>query len=332
MAAIPAFCARMRTEWRAAFRARRGRAKTPPMSSSQGRNESFASLFEQSAASRTGQRRYRVGESVEVTIVAVGREAVFAELGSKQEGVFERPDLSDAEGKLKVEVGSQVSAVVSGIDGGTGQVRLQPTVIRGAEADIGVARATGGAAGAAGPLLVEGARIKGKVTGIERYGVFVQIAGTSGRSGRGLIPTPETATPRGSDLKKHFSVGQDVEAKILNIDETGKIRLSISALGADDERGLFEAYKSDRAGGEAGAGAGEGAAGAEPRASGKGGPKDKPRKPEPRGFGTLGDLLPKVAPKPARREVPASSQAKAAPAAPAVKGAGAVRPAVRGKR
>ena len=93
-------------------------------------------------------------------------------------------------------------------------------------------------------MLVEGARIKGKVTGVERYGIFVQVAGTQGRSGRGLVPTPETGTPRGADSKKHFSVGQDVEAKILNIDADGKIRLSIAALGADEERGLFEAFKS----------------------------------------------------------------------------------------
>jgi small subunit ribosomal protein S1 len=305
---------------------------TSAMSSSQGRNESFASLFEQSAGAKGGQRHYRVGESVEVTIVAVAREAVFGDLGGKQEGVFERPELSDAEGKLRVEVGSKVAAVVSGIDSTTGQVRLQPMVIRGAEADIGVARAAAtGVTGATGPLLVEGARVKGKVTGIERYGVFVQIAGTSGRSGRGLIPTPETATSRGSDLKKHFSVGQDVEAKILNIDETGKIRLSISALGADDERGLFEAYRSGNGPGEgsagAAAGAGDGTGNADPRATSKGGaPKDKPKKPEPRGFGTLGDLLPKVAPKPERREVKATPKAEVGAAK------GAVKPTVRGKR
>lgn len=307
---------------------------TSAMSSSQGRNESFASLFEQSAGAKGGQRHYRMGESVEVTIVAVAREAVFGDLGGKQEGVFERPELSDAEGKLRVEVGSKVAAVVSGIDSATGQVRLQPMVIRGAEADIGVARAAAtGVAGATGPLLVEGARVKGKVTGIERYGVFVQIAGTSGRSGRGLIPTPETATSRGSDLKKHFSVGQDVEAKILNIDETGKIRLSISALGADDERGLFEAYKSGGAPGDGGAGAsagaGDGGGNADSRATSKGGAsKDKPKKPEPRGFGTLGDLLPKVAPTPERREV------KAAPKAAVEAGAakGTAKPAVRSKR
>jgi small subunit ribosomal protein S1 len=237
-------------------------------------SESFASLFEQSSGAAKGrQRRYHVGEQLEVTVVAVAREAVFADLGGKQEGMFERPDLSDDSGKLIVEVGSRITAVVSGIDSGTGQVRLTPVAVRAKNEGTDAGPATGAAipVGKTGSLVVEGARIKGSVTGIERYGVFVQIAGTQGRSGRGLIPTAETGTPRGADLKKHFTVGQEVEAKILNIDETGKIRLSIQALKADEERGEFESYaRTERSG-----------------------PEAKPDKPAPRGFGTLGDLLKK---------------------------------------
>jgi small subunit ribosomal protein S1 len=258
---------------------------TPPMSETK---ESFASLFEQSSGAKRGQRRWHTGENVDVTIVVVAREAVFADLGGKQEGIFERIDLTDAEGKLRVEVGSKISAVVSGIDEGTGQVKLKPMVIRSADLEAPVVRVSASAAGASGPVLVEGARVKGKVTGIERYGIFVQINGTSGRSGRGLVPAQETGTSRGSDLKKHFAVGQEVEAKILAVDEAGKIRLSIAALGADDERGLFEAFKS---------GQGKGEDEAAPAAEGKR-PAAK-GKPEPRNFGTLGDLLPKIAPKPA---------------------------------
>lgn len=262
------------------------------MANARGTDESFASLFEQTAGARGRERRYHAGESVEVTIVAVTRDAVFADLGGKQEGVFERQALSDADGKLHVDVGSKVTAIVDNVDGATGQVRLRPVVIRSVEAgDVGVAQG-----GPAASALVQGARVKGKITGIERYGVFVQIAGSQGRGGRGLVPSMETGTPRNADLKKHFSVGQEVEAKILAIDETGKIRLSFSALGADDERGLFEAFKTKTEQGEAPV-AGE----APPR-------KEKL---EPRGFGKLGDLLGGI---PASRPAPAPA-AKAAPPA-----------------
>jgi small subunit ribosomal protein S1 len=134
-------------------------------------------------------------------------------------------------------------------------------------------------------VLAEGARVKGKITGIERYGVFVQIAGTQGRNGRGLVPTQETATARGADLKKHFAVGQDVEAKILAIEaESGKIRLSFAALQGDDEHRVYEAFKSGQQAAETDA--------SEPAAAAKPGAK-KGGKPAPKNFGTLGDLLSK---------------------------------------
>ena len=58
---------------------------------------------------------------------------------------------------------------------------------------------------------------------VERYGVFMQINGTQGRHGRGLVPVAETGTPRGADLRKAFPVGMEVEAKILAMLEDPEI-------------------------------------------------------------------------------------------------------------
>lgn len=238
---------------------------TPPMPPASGdKKDSFASLFEQSEGAGRQLRRYQTGDSVEVTIVAIGRDAIFADLGGKQEGMFERADLSTPDGAVKVEVGSRVQATVAGFE--QGQARLKPVAVRAAE---GAPAPT--VTAAAGPVLVEGSHVKGKVVSIERFGVFVQINGAPPRSGRGLVPTAETGTPRGADLKKHFTVGQDVEAKIIKIDEIGRVRLSFSAIKADEERGEFEAY-----------------------AKGGGGPGKKEQA-NPRSLGTLGDLLAKKA-------------------------------------
>jgi small subunit ribosomal protein S1 len=144
----------------------------------------------------------------------------------------------------------------------------------GSEVRIPVARS--------GPMLVEGARVRGTVTGVERYGVFVQIEGAQGRGGRGLVPTAETGTPRGADLRKLFPVGSPIETKIVAIGEDGKIRLSVRALADDDERKNFEAYaRGDAAPTEGGDAAASKA------------PQEKKAKqpPAPRNFGTLGDLL-----------------------------------------
>jgi small subunit ribosomal protein S1 len=174
-------------------------------------------------------------------------------------------------------------AVVSGIDKETGQVRLKPVAVR-SEADaepVAIAAAKGSA-----PLVVEGARIKGTITGIERYGLFVQIVGTKDRSGRGLVPASETGTPRNADLKKHFTVGQELEAKIVAVAPDGKIRMSITALKSDEERADLTAYqKAEEKKREA---------------------ADRPV----RGFGTLGDLMKSVKP-----AAPAPKKEAAAPAA-----------------
>jgi small subunit ribosomal protein S1 len=247
-------------------------------------SESFGALFEQAGGSRPERTRLMVGDRVEVTIVAIGQSAIFADLGRKQEGIFERPDLTDADGKLAVSVGSKVNATVGSIDRQTGQVRLSPVAIRSAEGEAFGGTMGMGAKGQT-PLVVEGARIKGTVTGIERYGVFVQIAGTQGRTGRGLIPVSETATARGADLKKHFAVGQEVDAKIVNIEPDGKIRLSISAIARDEERSSFEKFKEGSEPEPVADAAGK------PSSDAKKKPQTPAKKPEPRNFGTFGDLL-----------------------------------------
>jgi small subunit ribosomal protein S1 len=219
---------------------------------------------------------------VEVKVVEIGRDAVFVDVGEKQEGYIERAELLGSDGNLMAKVGSSIAAVVVDTDGE--RVRFSPVVVR-RESEIATIDDGGETVAIprtkAGPLLVEGARIRGTVTGVERYGVFVQIEGTHGSKGRGLVPTVETETPRGADLKKHFAVGTAVEAKILAIAEDGKIRLSIKALAEDDERREFQAYAAKSQG--------------EPAAPGGAAPA--PRKEQVRGFGTLGDLLPKVPPK-----------------------------------
>ncbi len=110
--------------------------------------------------------------------------------------------------------------------------------------------------------LAIGSVVKGKVTRIETYGVFVQVEGTQGREGRGLCPAAELGVPRGTDLRKVFPEGTELTAKVL---ETGDGRLKLSVKGAKDaaERAEFEAHLDQGGAGSA------------------------------QGFGTFGDLLKK---------------------------------------
>ena len=68
-----------------------------------------------------------------------------------------------------------------------------------------------------------GAILEGKVTGITKFGAFVSLPG--GRSG--LVHISEIAYSYVNDVNEALSVGQDVKVKLINIDDSGRINLSI---------------------------------------------------------------------------------------------------------
>ena len=255
--------------------------------------ESFASLFESTEGAKRKRAQVRRGDRLDVKVVAISQTAVFVDLGGKEEGYFERVDLLDSRGNLTVEVGTSIGAVVAETDGE--RIRLSPVFVRNkTDSVIGDGPEAVALPGKTGPLLVEGSIVTGVVTGVERYGVFVQIDGTRGRNGRGLVPTAETGAPRGADLRKLFPDGAPCSAKILAIQEDGKIRLSIKAARDDEERRDFEEYaRAEREGGAA-----EPTDAAPPgAASHKPIPPPKRGAPAPRNLGTLGDLLSRTAKK-----------------------------------
>jgi len=234
------------------------------MSSQKPSAESFAALFE--ASPKQGfRRRFAVGDVLDLEVVRIGQTEVFVALDGKSEGMIPVGELTGPDGRPTVSVGSRVAARVASIDRQSGSVELRALSKEPVVANLGVP----GAAEAAAPSsVVVGLRVKGKVTGVERFGVFLEfpVEGKS-RPERGLVPTAELGMPRGADLRKSFPVGSELEAAVLSVDERGRIRLSVVALASAEERRAFESYS--------------GAA-----AEQKGGEKAS-------GFGTLGDLLKK---------------------------------------
>jgi small subunit ribosomal protein S1 len=89
---------------------------------------------------------------------------------------------------------------------------------------------------------VRGSIVKAVVDKIESYGVFVQVDGVPGKAGRGLVPMADLGVPRGADLRKHFSEGTVVTAKVLETGD-GRLRLSLRAVKEDEERANYEGYQ-----------------------------------------------------------------------------------------
>jgi small subunit ribosomal protein S1 len=87
--------------------------------------------------------------------------------------------------------------------------------------------------------LGKGAVFDGIVDRIETFGLFVKLP----TGARGLVPSAETGTQRGVDLKKEFQPGQTVKVTVLEVDNNnGKIRLSIKAAAEAEERAEFSSF------------------------------------------------------------------------------------------
>ena len=97
------------------------------------------------------------------------------------------------------------------------------------------------------PKLRVGGKVKVVVTKADPKGVVVQVPGVLGKRGRGFIRPGDTGTQRGTDLRKRFKEGQEIEVKIVATDRDGGLRCSIKALAVDEERQAIRSYKKKAA-------------------------------------------------------------------------------------
>src|SRR5580658_2156169 len=207
-------------------------------------DQSFAALFEKTGGTMPRRGGARIGETLSVVVVQVGKDGVFVELGEHRQGFIEAGHLRAPDGSLKAAVGDRLRARVVRVDAENG-IELVPTVEAAvaAGASVSLGPAAGGPAAEPDAVKVAlGQAVSGTGERVETYGLFVQIDGTRGRSGRGLLPTSELGTARGADLRKAFPIGTKIKAKVIEIAE-GRIRLSVRALKDDEERAQFEGFR-----------------------------------------------------------------------------------------
>jgi small subunit ribosomal protein S1 len=178
-----------------------------------------------------------VGQVIEGTVSRVLEFGAFIRLSAGIDGLLHVSEMSGAkQGQApNVKPGQSLRVVVRSVDAAARKISLSP-----APEGLSVGEE------AKGIRVSVGSIVSGKVERIEPFGVFMQIDGTAGRQGRGLIPNAELGTARGSDTRKLFPVGTPLTAKVLETGD-GKLRLSLRAVKDDEERAEFDGYKESTA-------------------------------------------------------------------------------------
>lgn len=187
--------------------------------------------------------KYALGTKHHGKIVRIQPFGAFVELESGVDGLIHVADFfgikDPVTGQLRlienpnemVKVGDEIDTVVSQLDTSNHKIALHPALL--------------GDQAAEEPQKVQmGKMLKVVVVGVESGGLLVRILGATGRNARGYITAAATNTPRGTELRKPFPIGTQLEAKVLEVDaRKGEAKLSVKALQQDTERNAYQQYR-----------------------------------------------------------------------------------------
>lgn len=162
----------------------------------------------ESATPRQERRRPRVGDLVSGTVISIGKDALFVDLGGKAEGTLDRAQVEDRDGKLTVGVGEKIEARVAQDAGGVLALRIKVT--RGPEAKAELVSAQ-----------ELGLPVDGLVTEVVKGGLSVDVAGV-----RGFCPASQIDNRFVEDQSVY--VGQRLTFRITRYEPGGRGNLVLS--------------------------------------------------------------------------------------------------------
>jgi small subunit ribosomal protein S1 len=186
-------------------------------------DEDFAAMFAASEEAKPRARRPRVGDVIQGKVITIGKDAVFVDVGGKAEGQLERAQVSDADGKLRVQIGDVIEARVVADAGGV--LSLRTKVARGPEARAELAQAH--------ELAIP---VDGLVTEVVKGGVSVDVAGV-----RGFCPASQLDTRFIDDLASF--VGQRLTFRITRYEPRNLVLSRRALLEVEQEKLAAETRK-----------------------------------------------------------------------------------------
>lgn len=180
-------------------------------------------------------QKYAQGTKHTGKIVRLQPFGAFVELEPGIDGLVHTADLSVKRIEHPqeiVKVGDDIDVVVANVDTRQHRIALHPAP-------------TGEAANETPQRIQLHKSVKVVVVAVEQGGLTVRVVGATGRNARGFISASATGTPRGTELRKLFPVGKELDAKIIEHDpRRGEIKLSIRALNEETERNAYQQYRA----------------------------------------------------------------------------------------
>ncbi len=164
--------------------------------------EALLGQYERQHATQV-ERTPQVGDLVQGTVVSVGVEHVYVNIGSKADAIIQIQDVTDADGKPTLQPGDPVEMVVSAIDADSGTLLLGSRHGRRIHGTEALEQA-----------FEQHLPVEGHVTGVIKGGVEVEIAGV-----RAFCPASQVSLQFVEDLSAY--VGQRLSFRITKF-EGGK--------------------------------------------------------------------------------------------------------------
>ena len=166
--------------------------------------EDFAALFAASEAAAPKQTRVATGDLVRGRVVAVGPGSAFVAIGAKAEATIDLDEFRDPDtGECRLAVGDEIEATVTDDGSRSGSIVLKRTLGRG-----------GHVPGELEQALTHGIPVEGLVTGQNKGGFDVQIAGQ-----RAFCPASQIDLRRADPAGY---VGQRLRFRVTKIEAGGR--------------------------------------------------------------------------------------------------------------
>ena len=149
------------------------------------------------------KRRLSHGDVVEGTVIQIGSEGIFLDVGAPTDACIDRSELEDAKGELRVKVGDRLKATVVDAEADVPQLTL--AVGRGGAVDISQLETA----------FESKLPVSGRVSKAVKAGLEIDIGGV-----RAFCPASQVEVGHTADLEGF--VGSDVEVLILELKEGGR--------------------------------------------------------------------------------------------------------------